>query len=607
MRLVSVVCQVDFRAGLQTHGRSSDYASGDGTVKKLSTKEGTIAMKLLNRIPILNRLINEDKGQALVFTSVILIGFMGLTGIAVDAGKGYYAYDLLRASTNAAALAGAAGLPNTSTATTYADNFGSEGTAYNSNGIMSNVNTAVSFECLTSVATNFYAMCEDSSGNGSSSGYNAIQVTQTAQVPTWIGPLFGMPTFNISDTATASMKGGTPTPYNIAIVLDTTSSMNGADNGAGAGLTCSTQITCAELGVQTFLQMLVPGGSSSPIDVVSLYVFPGATSASMSNDYACNGSSPSIVPYTFTSSTAGPTTSAMPSGDTYNVISWSNDYKTADSNDATLSTSSNLVKAVGGKSGCGATAPGGEGTYYAQVIYQAQADLAAEQLLNKNSNMMIILSDGDATACNPQTSTGDDCGSDKYQIEVSTCPTITTANDTKTTVISSSTPCLSPYSGLPINGTDATVSINSKNVSIQPSGYLSAAYPSALGLCGQAVQAAQYATSKGTKVYTIGYGSELTGCTTDTSYTTDGSASYGANSWPFTGKLTTYKGTTATTTAPCYALGAMASQPSMFFSDGVNGCVSTDATIADLTTLKQIFTHIGANLTTARLIPNNAS
>jgi Flp pilus assembly protein TadG len=564
-------------------------------------------MKFSDKIPVLGRLARENKGQALVFTALILTAWLGVTGVAVDAGKGYYAYDMLNASTKAAALAGAAGLPDTTTAGTYAKEFGSESQSssqpngYNINGMMNNVTIAVTPVCLTSATTLFYAACEDSSGVGSSSGNNAIRVTQTAKVPTWIGPLFGMPTFNISATATASMKGGTPTPYNIAIVLDTTSSMNGSDDGANNGPgspNCSTQITCAEAGIVTFLKMLVPGSSSAPIDVVSLYVFPGATSTSLVNDFACNGKSPSIVPYTVTSSTAGATTSGMPTGDTYTVISWSNDYKTGIS--SLLSTSSNLVKAVGGVSGCGATAPGGEGTYYAQVIYLAQADLAAEQLKNHNGNMMIILTDGDATACNTQTTGGSSCSSN--QIQVSTCPTITTANGT----ITSAAPCAKPYTGQPINGTEYSYSTGSGShkttTNIQPSGYQSHTYPSALGLCGQAVQASQYASAQGTLVYTIGYASPITGCTTDAGGTTSGSASYGANKWP---NPSPQSG--STTTAPCYAIGAMATSSADFFTDNVHGCTATDPANTDITTLNGIFSHIGSNLTSARLVPNNAT
>ncbi|MGA2909470.1 MAG: hypothetical protein ABSE36_17340, partial [Terracidiphilus sp.] len=57
-------------------------------------------------------------------------------------------------------------------------------------------------------------------------------------------------------------------------------------------------------------------------------------------------------------------------------------------------------------------------------------------------------------------------------------------------------------------------------------------YPSALGECGQAVKAAQLATAAGTVVYTIGFGSETTGCTTDETYTTTASSTDGAEAWP---------------------------------------------------------------------------
>ena len=77
-----------------------------------------------------------------------------------------------------------------------------------------------------------------------------------------------------------------------------------------------------------------------------------------------------------------------------------------------MNTSSQLGIAAGasGVSGCtGISAPGGEGTYYAQAIYAAQAALVAQQDANPgSSNAMIILTDGDATACasNANTSAG---------------------------------------------------------------------------------------------------------------------------------------------------------------------------------------------------------
>jgi len=562
----------------------------------------------LNRISILSRLMKESKGQALVFTSLIMVAFLGVTGIAVDAGKGYYAFQMLKASTNAAALAGAAGMPNTDTATTYANEYGSKIAAYNTNGFMKNVVTTPTFECLTSVTTNFYAPCENASGGGSGTVYNAIQVTQTAQVPTWIGPLFGMPTFNIRNTATASMKGGTPTPYNIAIVLDTTSSMNNPDNGTNNTANCSSKIACAELGIQTLLQGLVPGSSSSPIDQVALYVFPAATN--LSADYACNSSSPNIVPYTVTSATSlssptsRPTNYALPSGDSYAVLgyssgtaAWSQDYKAGAG--SALSTTSNLVKAVGGKSGCGAKAPGGEGTYYAQVIYQAGVDLDAAHTANGNKNMMIILTDGDATACNTQSYPSNNCGGTaaKFQIEASNCPHISNANGT----ISNSAPCTGTYSGQPLNGTfcshtNGTTYPSCTSV-IDPAGYQSYTYPSALGMCGQAVIASQWVSSLAdTVVYTLGYGSSNSGCSSDANYSaTVSSTTYGANSW-------------AKGDSPCQALGAMATGPTYFFSDNYqNLCQASDVNNAGITTLKGMFSRVLSNITAARLIPNSAS
>jgi Flp pilus assembly protein TadG len=582
-------------------------------------------VKNFRKIPVLGRFVREDVGQTLVFTALILTAFLGVTGIAVDAGKGYYAFNMLRASTDAAALAGAAGMPNTTTATTYADNYGSKVSAFNANGVMTSVTTAVSFECLTSVTNDFDADCENATGGSTGTTYNAVQVTQTAKVPTWIGPLFGMPTFNIRDVSTASMKGGTPTPYNIAIILDTTESMTGADNGSNNTSNCSSQLACAELGIQTLLQGLVPGTTSSPVDQVTLFVFPGASDSSMANAYNCSGNNPSIVPYqwsnptTLSSPTSAPTNDDLPSGTTYNALTtyngttkayqlnWSINYSTGPG--TALSTSSDLVKAVGGDPGCGGLqAPGGEGTYYAQVIYAAGEALSAEHTANGNKNMLIILTDGDATSCNSQSYPSNNCGTGvgsggKEQIEAANCPKITTANGT----ISSAAPCAGSYTGQPINGTFCSKSSNTTepnctSAEIDPTGEASPTYPSAIGECGQAVVAAQYVSSLPyTEVYTLAYGAEASGCTTDSTYSasvTTSSSGYGSNDW-------------AAGDSPCAAIGAMATDSNHFFSDNYSkncpGGSSSSSNNALYTTLKQQFSKILSNISSARLIPNNAT
>jgi hypothetical protein len=139
-----------------------------------------------------------------------------------------------------------------------------------------------------------------------------------------------------------------------------------------------------------------------------------------------------------------------------------------------LSATSDIVIAAGGKHGCtGLQAIGGQGTYYAGVIYSAESLLVAQQAKNTNTqNALILISDGEAQA---------------------TCTTIVKNVCTKGPLVGAST-----NSGV---------------------------YPSTLQQCHQAITAAQWAaqqnatgaTVKGTKVYAVGYGAESSGCTTDTS------------------------------------------------------------------------------------------
>jgi hypothetical protein len=105
--------------------------------------------------------------------------------------------------------------------------------------------------------------------------------------------------------------------------------------------------------------------------------------------------------------------------------------------------------------------PGGDGTFYAGVIYAAQAALTSMSTANNNPNVMIILSDGDATASSSKMASG----------------------------TLDSTP-------IKLNGNGT--------------------YPSYVDECGQAIVAAKAATAAGTHVYTVAYGSGSTGCATDT-------------------------------------------------------------------------------------------
>jgi len=267
--------------------------------------------------------------------------------------------------------------------------------------------------------------------------------------------LLGVKSVSLTATAMASMKGAYIPPYNVVIILDSTQSMNNTDSDSLCG---NTRIYCAMEGIQILLKGLSPclasesscgtatsGMVSNSVDRVSLLTFPPVSTASVADDYNCGSTTPTVENYA----------TPFPSTSTYQVVNFSSDYRASDTA-TSLSTTSHVALAAGSKSGCsGIQAIGGPGTYYAQVIYTAQAYLVSEQgSYSTAQNVMIMLSDGDANAT------------------------------------SAHMPGASTTSGT---------------------------YPSTKQQCNQAVTAAAAAAKAGTRVYAIAYGAASSGCSTDTS------------------------------------------------------------------------------------------
>jgi len=236
--------------------------------------------------------------------------------------------------------------------------------------------------------------------------------------------------------------------------------------------------------------------------------------------------------------------------ETYQVADFSTDYRSSDTA-TSLNSKSNLANAVGGSS-CQGIQTSNENTYYAAAIYAAQAALTAEQGANKGTqNAIIFLSDGNATAQEQNPGGSWSIGS----------------ND----MVSNSS---------------------------QSSTYASASgsYPSWVDQCEQGVVAANYATSMGTMVYTIAYGSP----------TSSNSSNCGSDAY------NRYTNSTGTSITPCQAMQQMSSgwssgDYSHFFSDyfgGNNGCAAAGAAegIGDL---NSIVNAILGSMTGARLIPNS--
>ncbi|MGO8750651.1 MAG: pilus assembly protein TadG-related protein [Thermoguttaceae bacterium] len=504
------------------------------------------------------RLLGEQHGQALVWTAMIVTGALGIGGLLIDVGRAYVVRSQLQNYANASALAAAGEVYNTSStnnATTYAVNYSAIGKGdENYNASMGPINTTVATWCLNKL------MPSGETCN-SSSPANAVKVTETASVPTFLLRVLGFKTINVAASATASMQGAAQ-PWNVAIVLDATGSMS--DAPPTGSCTTNTEFACALAGIQTVLQNVNSSGNFR----VALFSFPNVSTGTVSRDWTCGGT-PLNEPYTFpVSGLSGYTPLTYGSVDsTYEVTPISSqdgdangfvsDYYSGTSANH-LNSSSSIVKETAG--GC-LKNPGGEDTYYAGVINAAQAALTAEQTLYPNSkNALIILSDGQANV-NANT---------KFA------------------------------SGSASPSADGLTFISNPTSS---TGY----YPSPVNQCQQAIMAAQSAQNAGTTVYTVAFNSESNGCAvagggatvTDTSLIAPATSGNPALS--------------LSSLTPCITMKNMASPSitkgtttiSYFYADtssSSNGCtdnVHTTSTISD------IFFAITSNFITPSLLPNN--
>lgn len=529
--------------------------------QRLSLQTGVARALRLHLANSLQQFHPGQRGHILVWVALLLSVLMSISALVLDVGRALVAYHLLQSATDASVLAAASAMPaaaGSADVTRIAVAYSAEPGQHNANpALLPNaqiVGGAPTLVCLNTV-TDWKVVCS------APLNANAVQETETVSIPTTFAALIGIPTMTLSTTSTAAMRGSPREPYNVAIILDSTASMKNTD---GITSDCSgTRISCALQGALTLLGDLSPcaagascgtaanGNVAHPIDEVALYTFPGlASSTSAANDASCaSGTSTTsidIAPYSF------------PTLPYYQVVPFSSDYAGSDpssnssstgSSSGSLLTGSLLVQATGGQTGCsGLSAIGGEGTYFAAVIQQAQADLVAQQqarLPVQTQNVLIILSDGDAN-----------------------------------------------------NG--AKLQSSSSSVNLYNT---SGAYPSVFDECEQAVQVAQSATAAGTTIYTVAYGTQSSGCATD-------QGNYSVNV-TVSGKTTTYKNANPSNLTPCQTMQQMASTPATFFSDyvaGGNGG-SNDNTCAGAsgsdTGLDDIFATIAGNLSTARLIPNN--
>jgi len=514
---------------------------------------------------LFRRLYHEQEGQTIFLVAAALIGLLGMAALSIDIGFAMHAQRELQASTDAAATAGALDLSNNlSTATAYQS-------AYCASGVDNAGFVSAGYSSLKCPSGNFYGQNLDADLPGvtmvtdttatypvaaclsqltalglacdNTAVSNALAVEQKVNVPTFFAKIFGITTIPLKAQALAAMKGGTPLPANIEMIIDSTASMGNTDTkcASDTGISSPTREDCSKYGVRTLLKGLAPCpngasscGSTSVVDQVTLLTFPGlVNSTDAQYDYNNCGSSfqsSYIAPY------AGPPTSQPPY---FSIVQNASDYK---SSSTTLNGgSSDIVKAVDWTDGNSCTSsqygiqnPGGEGTYYAGVITEASSNLQnISGTRAKMQDAIILLSDGDATSnwCSP-------CG-----------------NGAKMQFTSTTPESYGQYE------------------------------------CHQAINAAQTAASVTnsvglkTWVYAVAYGSSTS---SSGSCATDSNPPGGVSPNPISG---------------CSTMSQIASSANNFYSDDAGGCVSTAH--PTMTDLGQIFNNISYDFLTTRLLPTS--
>ncbi len=505
-------------------------------------------------VSFVRKALHDQRGQVLPWLAMGFVGMLGMGGLTVDIGRAYVVHAQLQNCANAAALAAAGLVYNTSStnnATSEATDFSCTTGDENASGTIGAVQTTVAPKCLN-------LLMPGGTGCGSGSPLNAVQVTESTPVNTLFMRMVGVTKLSVAARAIASMQGMSQ-PWNVAIIIDSTGSMATADSNCG-GL---TEFQCALSGVQGLLASDNPcpagvttcSGSTANIGV-SLFTFPnvltsynGTAVPSVSDDINCGGhpatwtsysSQPVAAPYTLpipgatlpgtpnaTYMTYTETSAAKNPGYTWNatyqITPFLSDYYAPNSSSTGgLNSSSNLVKAVGygSTSGCltytfgiwGTGSGSGFGnTYFASSIYEAQAALVAEQALVPNSkNAIIFLSDGQANASYYSKNssaygsvTTSNQFSDAYEFPMGPDPSSSLTYGSEVGPHVSNDPVPSFY-------TPATAPTTYGYNTLGGNG--AGKYPDWYDQCQQGIVAAQYAANHGTTVFSVAYGSQGSGC-----------------------------------------------------------------------------------------------
>ncbi|HZQ80458.1 MAG TPA: pilus assembly protein TadG-related protein [Gaiellaceae bacterium] len=267
-------------------------------------------------------MIRREEGQIIPMLAVgMLLVLLGVAGLVIDVGNVYVAKRKVQAVADAAALAGAAVLPDTAQAVSVAEQYGATGKNAAAVAGLSAVESTPQPWCLNEVS-----YCYDNAVGGPPTNdptqANGLVVHETATVKTTFMRLFGFPTVSVHATATACGLCGA-VPLNIVLVVDRTGSMDQ-----------SGSMPALKSGIDTLLSSLNPS-----LDDVSLLVLPPGPATS------CRSIGQGAFPFN---------DSSYPESmdDDYAVVHYSNDYLVR----GQLNQSSQLVYDVNNMCASGGTA-----------------------------------------------------------------------------------------------------------------------------------------------------------------------------------------------------------------------------------------------------------
>ena len=150
----------------------------------------------------LRQLLGNKKGSVAFAATICIVSLLGFTAFSVDAGYAYMSYNRLRASTEAAALAGAKdiGVGGTPIATANAYSAISGGKTAIAGVTATMTSGYPALTCFSGAQSRGLA-CSTNQTPGTSA--NGILVQQSAVVPLFFASFIGVPSVTMSANATA--------------------------------------------------------------------------------------------------------------------------------------------------------------------------------------------------------------------------------------------------------------------------------------------------------------------------------------------------------------------------------------------------------------------